>query len=107
MARKRFEGRDVRGIEVRVSATVVELDGAERFHVGEVVYVVVEASIDRVGYARVPKSDAVLRIEHATPAAAALIDADAAVDALELGRLAGEAARGILRLRPDQADDQR
>lgn len=100
MARKRFEGREVRGIEVRVSAAVVELDGAERFHVGDVVHVVIECTIDRVGYSRVPKSDAVLRLEHAAPIVAALIDADAAADAIDLARLAAESARGIQRLEP-------
>ena len=103
MARKRFEGREVAGIELRVSAAVVELDGAERFHVGEVVHVVIECSIDRVGYVRLPKSDRILRVEHASPAVAALIDADAAADAIDLARIAAESERGIQRLRPDDA----
>lgn len=103
MARKRFEGRDIAGVQLKVSASTVNLDGPEQFHVGDVVHVVVEATVDKVGYTRVQKSDAVVRVEHAIPATAALVDSSIAADAIDLARMADEAARGIMRLR--EADD--
>jgi len=98
MARKRFEGREVAGVQLRCTQAVVSLDGASRFQVGDVVHVVIECAVDRVGYTRIAKSDAVVRVEHAIPTTAALIDSAIAGDAIELARIADEAMRGIMRL---------
>lgn len=101
MSRKRFEGREVAGVQLKVTQAVVNLDGASRFQVGDVVHVIVECSVDRVGYARIPKSDAIVRVEHAVPATAALVDSSIASDAIDLARIADESARGIMRLGED------
>lgn len=101
MTRKRFEGRDVAGVQLKVTQAVVNLDGVSRFQVGDVVHIVTECVVDKVGYDRVPKSDAVLRVEHAIPATAALVDSGIAQDALDLARMADEAAQGIMRLTED------
>lgn len=106
MARKKFEGRDVAGVQLKVTQAVVNLDGPSRFQVGDVVHVVAEAVVDRVGYTRLPKgSDAVVRVEHAIPLTAALVDSGIAQDAIDLARIADEAMQGIMRLGDGEGDD--
>lgn len=64
-ARKRFEGREVAGVQLKVSAATVNLDGPEQFHVGDVVHVVVEATVHKVARIADEAARGIMRLREA------------------------------------------
>jgi hypothetical protein len=104
-ARTKFEGREVVGVEVTVRGATADLPGASAFRIGQIVYLVCEAVVDKISHKPVKDSDKLVRVEGAAAVVAAVVDKSLVDEALELARIQAEAQAGIQRLGfDDQAE---
>jgi hypothetical protein len=96
--RKTFEGREVIGCDVVVSGATAGADTHDPFQVGDVVFLVCEAVVDKVSHKAVKDSDKLLRVTSAKSLIGAVVDGDLVRDAISLARIAAEARDGIQQL---------
>lgn len=104
-ARKTFEGREVVGTDVTVTGLTANLDETDPFQVGDVVFVVAEAVVDKITHKAVRDSDRLVRVTSTRCIVGAVVDGDLVRDALELARMNAEARDGIQRLGLDSPGD--
>lgn len=97
-ARKTFEGREVIGSEIAVSGAAADGDGVDPFQVGDVVFLVCEAVVQKVTHQSVKDSDKLIRHCAAKSLVGAVVDRDLVQDAIEMARMQQEAKEGIQRL---------
>ena len=95
MAHKRttFEGREVIGSEVKLTGAAADADGVDPHYVGDIVFVVCEAAIDRIEHQAVKDSDKLTRIATARSIVGAVVDADLVREAIELARMSAESKK--------------
>lgn len=98
-----FEGRDLVGIKVRITNAGDGLSKAMQIepqvlHVGDIVYVVLEAEVDDVRHKRVKDLDVLERIQTLKAGTVTLVDESLVKDVLEAQRVAIEQAAGVERL---------
>jgi len=100
MASKRttFEGREVIGTEVVVSGATADPGGHDPYQVGDVVFLVCEAVVQKVTHKSVKDSDKLIRVAAARSLIGAVVDVDLVRGAIELARMNAEAKSGIQRL---------
>lgn len=104
MALKKFEGREVIGTRIAITNAGDGLSKAlaiepQELHLGDKVYVVLEAEVAKVTMQPVPDNPRTLfRVQVLKAGTATLVDEDSVKEALEEQRVKIEAAAGVARL---------
>lgn len=97
--RNTFEGREVIGTELSVAgATADVVDGEDPFQVGDIVFLVCEAIVQKVTHKAVKDSDKLVRVTSARSLVGAIVDGGLVRDAIDLAHINAEAKDGIQRL---------
>jgi hypothetical protein len=103
--RTKFEGREVVAVEVSVRGATANLPGASAFHIGQTVYLVCEAVVDKISHKPVKDSDKLVRVEGAASVVAAVVERELVDEAIELAKIQAESLEGIQRLGFDDSGE--
>jgi hypothetical protein len=104
-----FEGRDVLQATIKVTNAGDGLSDALgiepcEYHLGETVYLVIEAEVSRVNYEEIKDTGALKRVHTFRAGDATMVDGQLVAKVLEDQRIALEKAKGVERL-PLEEDD--
>lgn len=107
----KFEGRDVVGAQIAITHAGDGLSKAmsiepEQLTLGQKVYVVLEAEVEKVTYREVKDTRSLLRVQSLRAGTATLVDENLVSEVLEEQRIKIEEAEGIVRIPfGDSGDD--
>jgi hypothetical protein len=99
----KFEGRDVLQATIKVTnagdglSEALGIEPAE-MHLGEKVYLVIEAEVSKVNYEELKDTGTLRRVHTLRAGTATIVEPEFAVEVIEQQRAAIEKARGIIRL---------
>lgn len=100
--RTKFEGREVLEHSVSLTGASADGDGTDPHYVGDRVYFVCEAVVEKITHRPLKDSDALARVASARMLIGALVDHALISEAIELARADAEAKEGIQRLGFDE-----
>jgi hypothetical protein len=105
---KKFEGREVQAVAVKVSGKVLDLPDGTDVKVGDTLYVVVEGEVQSIEHRRIRDTNGVQRRAILLAQVGAVVDGDLVKEAIDTERdrlrLIEEQREGVLRF-PTVDDD--